>query len=77
MGVARGLPLLSLPTILTCPSPFYCFLRSDPERGFAWTRALLGSRCKEIHVCGGMEVSASQCDDDRLLLSGSPTPWGD
>lgn len=29
----------------------------DPERGFAWTRALLGSRCKEIHVCGGMEVS--------------------
>jgi ATP-dependent RNA helicase SUPV3L1/SUV3 len=30
----------------------------DPERGFAWTRALLGSRCKEIHVCGGMEVSS-------------------
>jgi hypothetical protein len=31
---------------------------SDPERGFAWTKALLGSRCKEIHICGGMEVSA-------------------
>jgi hypothetical protein len=28
----------------------------DPDRGFAWTRALLGSRCKEIHVCGGLEA---------------------
>jgi hypothetical protein len=25
-------------------------------RGYAWTRALLGVRCKEIHVCGGMEA---------------------
>jgi Helicase conserved C-terminal domain len=29
---------------------------NDWQRGFAWTRALLGSRCKEIHVCGGMEA---------------------
>jgi ATP-dependent RNA helicase SUPV3L1/SUV3 len=28
----------------------------DIERGFAWTRALIGSRCPEIHVCGGMEA---------------------
>lgn len=28
----------------------------DKERGFAWTRALLGLRCKEIHVCGGLEA---------------------
>jgi ATP-dependent RNA helicase SUPV3L1/SUV3 len=24
----------------------------------AWTRASLGSRCKEIHVCGGLEATA-------------------
>ena len=29
---------------------------SDSERGFAWTRALLGVRCSEIHVCGGLEA---------------------
>ncbi|KAL9191173.1 hypothetical protein ACHAXT_000879 [Thalassiosira profunda] len=28
----------------------------DEFRGFAWTRALLGVRCKEIHVCGGKEA---------------------
>jgi ATP-dependent RNA helicase SUPV3L1/SUV3 len=28
---------------------------ADNERGYGWTRALLGSRCKDIHVCGGME----------------------
>ncbi|KAL7527736.1 hypothetical protein ACHAXR_007600 [Thalassiosira sp. AJA248-18] len=29
---------------------------SDDFRGFAWTRALLGVRSKEIHVCGGAEA---------------------
>ena len=29
---------------------------ADPHRGHAWTRALMGLRCKEIHVCGGMEA---------------------
>lgn len=29
---------------------------SDPYRGHAWTKALLGIRCKEIHVCGGYEA---------------------
>lgn len=24
----------------------------DPQRGWAWTRALLGLRAEEIHVCG-------------------------
>jgi ATP-dependent RNA helicase SUPV3L1/SUV3 len=28
----------------------------DRERGFAWTRALMGLRCKEIHCCGGLEA---------------------
>jgi ATP-dependent RNA helicase SUPV3L1/SUV3 len=28
----------------------------DGERGYAWTRALLGIRCREIHVCGGLEA---------------------
>lgn len=42
----------------------------NKERGFAWTRALLGLRCKEIHVCGGLEAKelieriASTCDDE-------------
>ena len=29
---------------------------NDDERGAAWTRALLGLDCPEIHVCGGMEA---------------------
>ena len=46
---------------------------SDSQRGFAWTRALLGSRCKEIHVCGGLEAKelveriAAACGDDFEL----------
>lgn len=24
----------------------------DPQRGWAWTRALLGLRAEEIHLCG-------------------------
>lgn len=45
----------------------------DKERGFAWTRALLGLRCKEIHVCGGLEAKnlikeiAQACNDDFEL----------
>jgi ATP-dependent RNA helicase SUPV3L1/SUV3 len=45
----------------------------DPERGFAWTRALLGTRCKEIHVCGGLEAvdivrkMAEACGDEFEL----------
>jgi ATP-dependent RNA helicase SUPV3L1/SUV3 len=46
---------------------------ADDERGFAWTRALLGSRCKEIHVCGGLEAAdlirriAESCGDEFEL----------
>ena len=29
---------------------------SDPERGFAWTRALACLQAKEIHVCGSLEA---------------------
>ena len=29
---------------------------ADPDRGHAWTRALLGLRCRELHVAGGMEA---------------------
>ncbi|SKA72934.1 ATP-dependent RNA helicase SUPV3L1/SUV3 [Clostridium sp. USBA 49] len=28
----------------------------DDQRGAAWTRALLGLRCKEIHVCGALNT---------------------
>ena len=47
----------------------------DAERGYAWTRALLGSRCPEIHVCGGLEAVevvkriAKACGDDFELKS--------
>lgn len=27
-------------------------LIEDPERGYAWTNALLGLKAKEIHLCG-------------------------
>ena len=43
---------------------------AEPARGHAWTRALLGLRCKEIHVCGGWEAKpivekiAKACGDD-------------
>ena len=45
----------------------------DSERGYAWTRALLGLRCKEIHVCGGLEAEGlikrivEACGDDFEL----------
>lgn len=48
-------------------------MMNDDERGFAWTRALLGSRSKEIHVCGGLEAVdivrriAKACNDDFEL----------
>jgi hypothetical protein len=28
----------------------------DADRGYAWTRAVLGLNAREIHVCGGMEA---------------------
>lgn len=31
-------------------------LIDDDERGDAWTRALLGIKCREIHVCGALNV---------------------
>lgn len=43
---------------------------SDVTRGSAWTKALLGLRCKEIHVCGGPEAQdivrklAKACGDE-------------
>jgi hypothetical protein len=36
----------------------------DYQRGWAWTRALLGVPAEEVHVCG--EVS---CDVTRLYIS--------
>ena len=29
---------------------------SDDQRGYAWTKALLGLRANEIHLCGGIEA---------------------
>ena len=45
----------------------------DEIRGFAWTRALLGLRCKEIHLCGGAKAIdivkkiCDMCGDDFEL----------
>lgn len=47
---------------------------TDIERGFAWTRALMGCRCKEIHVCGGAEAEpilrklAEVCGDELEIV---------
>ena len=46
---------------------------ADASRGAAWTKALLGLRCLEIHVCGGSEARnivrklAKACGDDFEL----------
>jgi ATP-dependent RNA helicase SUPV3L1/SUV3 len=40
----------------------------DPQRGWAWTRALLGLRAKEIHVCG--DKSAVDLISDLSFLTG-------
>jgi hypothetical protein len=32
---------------------------ADPVRGFAWTRALLGLRADEIHLCGDPSVCSA------------------
>lgn len=43
---------------------------SDTQRGAAWTRALLGLRCKEIHICGAanakeiLEKIIKDCNDE-------------
>lgn len=48
---------------------------SDEERGSAWTQALLGSRCKEIHICGGLEAKniverlAAVCGDELEVFT--------
>ncbi len=31
-------------------------LLADPQRGAAWTRAILGLKCPEIHVCGALSA---------------------
>lgn len=43
---------------------------SDTQRGIAWSRALLGLRCNEIHICGAMNAKdilikiLDDCEDD-------------
>lgn len=43
---------------------------ADAARGAAWSKALMALRCKEIHVCGGMEAKditkkiAKACGDE-------------
>lgn len=40
----------------------------DPQRGWAWTRAFLGLRAKEIHVCG--DKTATELISDLSFLTG-------
>lgn len=43
---------------------------SDSQRGIAWSRAVLGLRCNEIHICGAMNAKEllvkilEDCEDD-------------
>ena len=39
----------------------------EKYRGAAWTKALMGLRCKEIHVCGGLEAQRYCTKDCRCL----------
>ncbi|GFZ32005.1 helicase [Clostridium zeae] len=46
----------------------------DDQRGAAWTRALLGLRCKEIHVCGAKNSKEllleilEDCEDEYEII---------
>ncbi len=46
----------------------------DAQRGAAWTRALIGLRCKEVHVCGAYNAKElllkiiADCEDDYEIL---------
>ena len=46
---------------------------NDSQRGAAWTRALLGLKCKELHVCGALNAKeliikiVEDCKDSYLL----------
>ncbi|CAF2706509.1 unnamed protein product [Rotaria sp. Silwood2] len=39
----------------------------DPQRGWAWTRALLGLQAKEIHVCG--EISTRELIEELMITT--------
>lgn len=45
-------------------------IMGDSQRGAAWTRALLGLRCKELHICGAKNAEGvlteilEDCQDD-------------
>lgn len=47
---------------------------NDTKRGMAWSRALLGLRCKEIHVCGALNAKElleriiDDCGDDYEII---------
>ncbi|SHI10034.1 ATP-dependent RNA helicase SUPV3L1/SUV3 [Sporobacter termitidis DSM 10068] len=46
----------------------------NSQRGFAWTRALLGLRCREIHVCGALNAKRllvrllEDCGDEYQII---------
>jgi ATP-dependent RNA helicase SUPV3L1/SUV3 len=49
-------------------------LISDPDRGWAWTRALLGVKAKEVHLCGEeratklLEKICKDCNEDFEVI---------
>ena len=48
-----------------------CQMISDPQRGYAWTRAILGVRAEEVHLCAAPEAK------DLLirLIESCGDPW--
>lgn len=64
----------SQPDTSTHPTPQ---MIGDEQRGFAWTRALLGLPANEVHVCGDtsavnlVRTLAAECGDEfELRVSG-------
>jgi ATP-dependent RNA helicase SUPV3L1/SUV3 len=43
-------------------------MMKDPQRGWAWTRALLGLMAEEIHLCG--EIGAVELIRQLCLITG-------
>ena len=56
--VAATAEKLDLDAWYECAVIDECQMIADPQRGYAWTRAILGIRAKEIHLCCAPEAQS-------------------
>ena len=49
---------------------------ASPDRGWAWTRAVLGLPASELHLCGEQRSSRAACAPPLLPACASPGPAG-